>query len=81
MQSDKPEQPAYPFPPIGSRKALARILQCSIEDLTRIEESADRRYRVKKEPKKDGTTRICYDASPTFAFLKDERAWLVARLR
>jgi hypothetical protein len=62
MQSDKPEQPFYPFPPIGSRRTLARILQCSVECLTLVEESADRRYRLKKEPKKDGTTRICYDA-------------------
>jgi hypothetical protein len=62
MQNDKPERPTYPFPPIGSGRTLARILQCSVEDLARIEESADRRYRVKKKLKTDGTARIYYDA-------------------
>lgn len=62
MQNKEPERPVYPFPPIGSRTALARMLGCSIEELTRVESSADGLYREVRQVKKDGTPRICHDA-------------------
>jgi hypothetical protein len=30
------ERPIYSFPPIGSHTALARMLQCSVDELSRI---------------------------------------------
>jgi hypothetical protein len=64
MQSRELERPIYPFSPIGSRVALARMLQCSIEELTRTESLTDDLYREVEQIKKDGTPRICYDAKP-----------------
>jgi len=40
------------------------MLQCSIEELTRVEATADNLYREVTQVKKDGTPRICYDAKP-----------------
>jgi hypothetical protein len=62
MQNSESERPAYPFPPIGSRVALARMLNSPIEELTRVESTADDLYREVKQLKKDGTPRVCYDA-------------------
>ena len=64
MPSNMSERPLYPFPPIGSRAALARMLHCTVEELTRVESCADNLYREVREPKKDGTYRTCYDAKP-----------------
>ena len=64
MPNGLPELPIYPFPPISSRTALARMLQCPIEELTRVESIADHLYREVRQVKKDGTPRICYDAKP-----------------
>jgi hypothetical protein len=61
MPNGLPERPIYPFPPIGSRTALARMLRCSVEELTRVESIPDP-YREVRQIKKDGTPRICFDA-------------------
>jgi Reverse transcriptase (RNA-dependent DNA polymerase) len=61
-----PRTPFYPYPPIGSRVALARMLKCSsVDDLSKIERNAENLYRIAKRVKKsDGTVRLCYDANP-----------------
>lgn len=57
-----PELITYPFSPIGSRDVLARMLHCTLEELTRTESKVDDLYRQVRKPKKDGTFRNCYDA-------------------
>jgi hypothetical protein len=64
MQNNEPDRPVYPFAPISSRRTLARMLQCSVEELDRVESIADDLYREVRPPKKDGTYRLCYDAKP-----------------
>ena len=70
MPNREIEHPVYFFPPIGSRTALARMLRCSLAELSQVEESADGRYRTIERPKKDGSTRICYDAKPPLKFMQ-----------
>lgn len=62
MRNNTFNAPSYPFAPIGSRAALARMCKCSLEELTRIEAVVDDLYREVRQPKKDGTYRTCYDA-------------------
>ena len=51
--------------PIGSLDTLARMLQLPVAELQAICKNADRLYRIgKREPKDDGTVRVCYDALP-----------------
>lgn len=56
------ECPVYPFPPIGSRAALARMLQCTLAELESVESSTARLYREVTQLKKDGSYRLCFDA-------------------
>lgn len=62
MPNNTSDRPFYPFPPVGSRAALARMCKCTLEELTRVESVADDLYREVRQPKKDGTYRTCYDA-------------------
>ena len=62
MQRKEHDRPVYPFAPIASRDALARMLRCSVEELSRFESTANDLYREVRKLKKDGTHRICYDA-------------------
>ena len=48
--------------PIGTLKALAGMLKHSVEDLLKIANTADQRYRVILRPKDGGGVRTCYDA-------------------
>jgi Reverse transcriptase (RNA-dependent DNA polymerase) len=64
MLSQEIERPIYPFPPLGGRVALARMLQCAPAQLDHIELTADSLYREVKRLKKDGSPRICYSAEP-----------------
>ncbi len=38
------------------------MLRCPVEELTRVESTADNLYREVKQVKRDGTLRLCYDA-------------------
>src|SRR5205809_788980 len=59
----QPPTTSFSTRPIGTREALARMLQHSVTELQQISVTADKRYRIgKQELKKDGTLRICYDA-------------------
>lgn len=61
--SRNPDSPHYPYRPIGSLVALARMLKCPPDNLFTIANKADRLYRVASRKKKpDGTVRLCYDA-------------------
>jgi hypothetical protein len=62
MQNNECDRPVYPFAPISNRKTLARMLQCSVEELGRVESMADDLYREVRALRKDGRPRICYDA-------------------
>jgi hypothetical protein len=64
MLDNEPDRPTYPFPPIGSRAALAKMLKCTIEQLARMEQCADNSYREVQKQKKNGKVRLCYDAAP-----------------
>jgi hypothetical protein len=64
MQNKEPEHPLYPYLPVGSLTALSRMLHCSLEELSRIAEGADRLYRTIEIVKPDGDVRTCYDAKP-----------------
>lgn len=59
-----PDCPQYSLPPIRSCASLARMLRCSIGELTRVELAADTLYREVIEVKEDGSPRVCYDAKP-----------------
>jgi len=64
MQNSELEGPKYPFPPFGTRKALAKMLELSIEELDQLERDADWLYHVVEKRKKSGEPRICYNAQP-----------------
>ena len=59
----RPPTTSFSQHPIGTVAALARILRHPLHELEHIVATADHRYRIgKRELKKDGTWRICYDA-------------------
>jgi len=59
----RPPTTSFSQRPIGTVGALARMLQHPVDELERIAATADQRYRIgKRELKRDGTWRICYDA-------------------
>src|ERR1700722_5950428 len=62
MQEKEHDRSVYPFAPIASRYTLAQMLRCSVEELSRVESTANDLYREVRKLKKDGTYRICYDA-------------------
>jgi hypothetical protein len=59
----QPPTTSFSQHPIGTIAALARMLKHPPDELEHIAATADHRYRIgKRELKKDGTWRICYDA-------------------
>jgi len=52
----------YPCGPISSLDKLARTLSCGTEELRGLAAAAERLYKERLKKKKDGSTRICYDA-------------------
>lgn len=64
MQNSELEKPHYPHPPLGSRKALAKLLDVSLEQLAQLERQADDLYHIIEKRKKNGKPRICFNAFP-----------------
>lgn len=64
MQNSAFEKPYYPHPPLGSRCALARLLEVSLEQLDELERDADKLYNIVEKQKKNGKPRICFNAFP-----------------
>ena len=61
----QPPTTSFSKHPIGSLATLAQMLQLTTSDLARITADADRLYRIRKrERKKDGSIRLCFDALP-----------------
>jgi len=59
----QPPTTSFSDRPIGTIAALSRMLKHPIQELEQIAATADQRYRIgRRELKKDGTWRICYDA-------------------
>ena len=59
----QPPTTSFSSHPIRSLDTLARMLKHSIPELENIAATADQRYRIgKRQLKKDGTFRDCYDA-------------------
>ncbi len=59
----QPPATSFSKRPIGSLATLAQMLQLTTSELARITADADRLYRIgKRELKKDGTIRLCFDA-------------------
>ena len=59
----RPPATSFSERPIGSLATLAKMLKLTTAELARIAVNADRLYRVgKRERKKDGTIRLCFDA-------------------
>lgn len=80
MQNGECESPRYPFPPIGSRQTLARILNCSLEELDDVEGAADELYYKVRRIKKDGTPRLCYKAKPKLRPIHSRIKYLILRM-
>jgi hypothetical protein len=59
----QPPTSSFSERPIGTLETLARMLKHPVAELTEIATSANGRYRIgARQPKKDGTWRICWDA-------------------
>lgn len=59
----QPPASSFSQRPIGTVEKLAKMLHHSVGELEEIAATADQRYRIgKRELKKDGTWRVCYDA-------------------
>jgi hypothetical protein len=59
----RPPATSFNQRPIASLDTLAKILRVSRIELARVCQAADHLYRIgKRERKKDGTLRLCFDA-------------------